>query len=455
MDKSKWKKELKQMGLSDLEIKNALKELEINNNHELVDVYENEPDFFTEIYDKSDLFELQNVSDVKPNELLALKTLDELLEHDKQREKDGFPRRIKIGKMVRPSKNGKQKIVVIPTTWEPKFYHDNSVTTEGEGGSTGGSGQGEEGEVIGEQQAQPQQGEGEGHGAGKGGGGEHEVGTEAYDLGKVLTEKFNLPNLKDKGKKRSLSKFKYDLTDINRGFGQLIDKKATLKRIVKTNIMLGNIVPNSDFSPEDFLLSPQDHVYRIMSREKDYETQAMVFFVRDYSGSMQGAPTEAISTQHMLIYSWLVYQYKNNVETKFILHDTEAKEVPDFDVYHRSNVAGGTKVAPAFSLINKIVEQENLASDYNIYIFYGTDGDDWDSTGKDLIKELNQMIPYVSRIGITVAKNSWGSGTTTVEKTLEKSGLLKQKSDLIRLDSFKSVGVSDDRIIESIKKLIE
>ena len=78
-----------------------------------------------------------------------------------------------------------------------------------------------------------------------------------------------------------------------------------------------------------------------------------------------------------------MYQYQNNVETRFILHDTEAKEVPDFYTYYKSMVAGGTKVAPAFSIVNKIIEEEQLVTDYNIYVFHGTDGDDRDSDGKE------------------------------------------------------------------------
>ena len=53
--------------------------------------------------------------------------------------------------------------------------------------------------------------------------------------------------------------------------------------------------------------------------------KAIVFFLRDYSGSMQGKPTEVVTSQHLFIYSWLMYQYKNNVESRFIVHDTEAK----------------------------------------------------------------------------------------------------------------------------------
>ena len=72
--------------------------------------------------------------------------------------------------------------------------------------------------MIGEQPVRPE-GEGEGTGAGKGKGADHDMESNAYDLGRVLTEKFQLPNLKEKGKKRSLTRYTYELTDKNRGFG--------------------------------------------------------------------------------------------------------------------------------------------------------------------------------------------------------------------------------------------
>lgn len=157
----------------------------------------------------------------------------------------------------------------------------------------------------------------------------------------------------------------------------------------------------------------------------------------------------------MLIYSWLVYQYSGNVETRFILHDQTAKEVPDFYTYHNSTVAGGTNVYPAFELVNKIIEKEQLVRDYNIYVFYGTDGDDWDTDGKQTIEEMKKMISTANRVGITVARNSWGgSGATTVEKYIEGSGLLKQHPDIFKIDSFLANDADENRIIESIKKLV-
>ena len=319
-------------------------------------------------YDYNDLAMLQRMSLAMANCQACLRSLDDLLEKDRQREEDGFPRKIRVGRMIKPGKGGKDRIVVVPTTVEEKFIHDKATPSGENGDASGGSGDGEEGQVIGEQPVHAPE-SGSGTGPGEGEEGPHEMESSAYDLGKILTEKFELPNLKDKGKKRSLTRYTYDLTDRHKGFGQVLDKKATLREIVETNISLGNIPDPSSIDPTGFLIAPSDRIYRILSREKDYESQAMIFFLRDYSGSMQGRVTELIVTQHVLIYSWLLYQYARRVESRFILHDTAAKEVDDFYTYYNSKVAGGTKVVSAYRLVNEIVQNENLARDYNCLLY--------------------------------------------------------------------------------------
>jgi uncharacterized sporulation protein YeaH/YhbH (DUF444 family) len=405
------------------------------------------------IYDFHDLPMLQEFSLALQDYHAGLRSLDELLEKDKQRESDGFPRKIRVGRMVKPGRGGKDRVVVVPTTVEEKLIHDKLTAPEEDEEASGGSGDGQEGEVIGEQPLHAPE-PGSGAGPGKGEEGPHEMESSAYDLGRILTEKFELPNLKDKGKKRSLTRYTYDLTDRNKGFGQVLDKKATLREIVETNISLGNLTDPADIDPTGFLITPSDRVYRILSKEKDYESQAMVFFLRDYSGSMQGKVTELVVTQHVLVYSWLLYQYARQVETRFVLHDTSAKEVDDFYTYYNSKVAGGTKVVSAYKLVNDIVENESLARDYNIYVFHGTDGDDWDTEGKETLPELLNMLRYTSRVGITIAEHA---GTThhgtEVEKYLNNAKLLSEKPELIRLDTIRE-HADEPRLIEGIKRLI-
>ena len=100
----------------------------------------------------------------------------------------------------------------------------------------------------------------------------------------------------------------------------------------------------------------------------------------------------------------------------------------NFQTYYNSTVAGGTQVASAYKLVNKIVEEESLERDNNIYVFHGTDGDDWDTKGDKAFPELEKILDYASRVGITIAENGYGiSGQTEVERYLRKSGLLEEK----------------------------
>lgn len=408
----------------------------------------------TDLYARGD-HAWQALSASAPPPASRLGTLDDLMQRDARREEDGFPRKIRIGRLVKPGRGGKHKVVVVPTTVEEKFLHDNTFAEEvGQPGPAGGSGEGEEGEVIGEQPVRPEPGEGEGAGPGQGEGGPHELESNAYDLGRILTEQFSLPNLEDKGKQRSLTRYVYDLTDRHRGFGQLLDKKATLRQLVETNIGLERIAAGQVPDPADLLISPRDKVYRVLSRERDYEAQAVVFFLRDYSGSMSGRPTEQVVSQHVLIYSWILYQYAGQIETRFILHDTEAKEVDDFYTYYNSRVAGGTKVASAFQLVDEIVRRENLVQDYNIYVFYGTDGDDWDSGGKECLPAIEAVLRYAARLGVTIVEDGFGrSRESEVQKYLQASGLLEKQRGRLRLDVLPAEA-EEPRLIEGIRQLI-
>ncbi|MFP4013805.1 MAG: DUF444 family protein [Chitinispirillaceae bacterium] len=405
------------------------------------------------LYSFNDLSVIMGLKKPSFTAQMGFSTIDELLERDRQREKDGFPRKIRVGRLFKPGQGANDSVVIVPSTVEEKLLHD-SVPDPSQEGEAGGSGQGDEGEVIGEQPIRPEQ-QGDGNGAGEGGGSGHEMESSAYDLGRILTQQFELPNLKDRGTKRALTRYTYDITDKNRGFGQILDKKATLRKVLETNIGLGRVPDDlDDIDTSSLLVSPQDKIYRVLSREKDYESQAMVFFVRDYSGSMAGKCTELVVAQHVLIYSWLLYQYAKRVETRFIVHDTEAREVPDFYSYYNSKVAGGTQVSAAYSLVNEIVEKENLAQEYNIFVFQGTDGDDWDAVGEKALPELKKIMEYASRVGITIAEHSYSAGQKTeVQKYIEDSGLLTEYADYLRMDVIHE-NADESRLIEGIKRLL-
>lgn len=437
-----------------------IKEENAEGKHQIIKQYT--ADKLKDIYSFNDFKTLQNF--YLGHSYNALESLEDLLEREEQRKKDGFHPKIKLGKIARPKKGGGEEFVIIPTAEEEKFYHDlefkntlnNSLylmysddADEEELDAVIGSGKGEEEEIIYEEPL---------YGARNLGGGkkagdeedEHEKGIDPYELGKLLTEKFELPNIKDKGRKKSLTKYTYDLTDKNKKEGQILDKKSTIHQIIKRNIGLGRIKEGEEIDPTKLLVSPKDHIYRILSKEKDYEAQAIVFFLRDYSGSMMGNPTEIIVAQHLLIYSWLVYQYQNRVSSRFIVHDVKAKEIPTFYEYYNLSAAGGTDISSSFSLVNKIVEEENLAQNNNIYVFYGGDGEDGTKRNKSII-ELEKMLKYANRVGITIV-DTW-TDESVFENVLEKSKILERHEELIKLNLL--LGDADqDGLIKGIKELI-
>ena len=78
------------------------------------------PSMSEQIYSPNDMSVLQHMAASVPG-YHSLKSLDELLERDEMREKDGFKRKVNVGKVVKPAGGGKNKIVIVPTTMEDKF----------------------------------------------------------------------------------------------------------------------------------------------------------------------------------------------------------------------------------------------------------------------------------------------------------------------------------------------
>jgi len=384
------------------------------------------------------------------NPFLAMDQLDELLERDRQRERDGFPRKIQVGKIIKPGGgSGNDSVIVVPHTEEDKFRYDDSFEDK----EIGGSGDQKEGEVIGERPIDEEgQGQGEHSNTGGDSPGEHGIEKRSYELGKILSDDLELPNLVEKNKKFYSYKSTYEMTDINKGSGQILDKLRTMTNIVKDNIALGRLHA-SNIKPENFLVNPKSKVYKVLSEERIYESKAVVFFLRDYSASMTGPPTDVVCAIHMMLYSCLVYLYDEQVISRFILHDTEAKEASDFNEYYNASVAGGTQVSSAYELVNKIVEDEGLEKDYNIYIFHGTDGDDWDQKGEYAIPEIQKAMDYANRIGISIARNVYSSGVTEIEIYLAESGLL-EKNDELLMEAFDANEVSEEMIRNHIRKIL-
>jgi hypothetical protein len=96
-----------------------------------------------------------------------------------------------------------------------------------------------------------------------------------------------------------------------------------------------------------------------------------------------------------------------------------------------------------------------LLIDFNIYIFYGTDGDDWDTDGIELNDNLIRLFPISTRVGFTIAKNSWSlNNDTSLEKNLKNYRIAEKYHKEFRMDSFDADNIDKNRLIEFIKILV-
>jgi uncharacterized sporulation protein YeaH/YhbH (DUF444 family) len=119
---------------------------------------------------------------------------------------------------------------------------------------------------------------------------------------------------------------------------------------------------------------------------------------------------EIVRIEAFWIDTWLQSQYKN-LETRYIVHDAQAKEVDAHTFFHLRE-SGGTKISSAFELCLKIVRAEYPVDDWNIYPFQFSDGDNWgtDDT-KHCVEILREgLLPVVNMFCYGQVKSAYGSG---------------------------------------------
>lgn len=109
-------------------------------------------------------------------------------------------------------------------------------------------------------------------------------------------------------------------------------------------------------------------------------TQAVMFCLMDVSGSMGEWEKEMSKRFFMLLYLFLVRNYKR-VDVVFVRHHSIAKEVDEDEFFH-SRETGGTIVSSGLTMIDEIIKDRYPPSQWNIFCCQASDGDNWqgDST---------------------------------------------------------------------------
>jgi hypothetical protein len=299
------------------------------------------------------------------------------------------------GEMI--GRQGKRYVSIpLPQIDIPQFRYGTR-----QGGGVG-QGEGEVGDPIGQGEGQ----EGQGEAGSEPGQHVLEVDVSLEELAQILGEELQLPNIEPRGKKNIISeKDKY--SGIRKtGPDSLRHFKRTYRQALRRQVISG------DYNPENPIIIPirDDMRFRSWKETLMPESNAVIMYMMDVSGSMGTEQKELVRITAFWIETWLRSQYRE-IDIRYIVHDAAAKEVDQQTFYHIRE-GGGTKISSAYKLCNKLIDERYPAEEWNIYPFHFSDGDNWGGGDTRECIELlrKELLPRVNLFSYGQVRSLYGSG---------------------------------------------
>lgn len=276
--------------------------------------------------------------------------------------------------------------------------HDIDIPTFRFGDNSGGvgMGEGEEGQGVG----------------GRAPGGEQEgrhilevdVGLE--ELADMLAEELELPRIQPKGA-HQLTTVKDKYSGVRPvGPASLRHFKRTYREALKRQVAMGQ------YDPDNPVIIPikDDLRFRSWNEVRKPQSNAVIVYMMDISGSMGDEQKELVRLQAFWIDTWLRRNYEG-LDSRYIVHDVTAQEV-DRATFFSVREDGGTRISSAFTEAKSLLDQHYDPNDWNIYLFHFSDGDNSsDADNRSCVELLDkQLLPIVNLFGYVQVKSAYGSG---------------------------------------------
>ncbi|MGN6565879.1 MAG: sporulation protein YhbH [Thermomicrobiales bacterium] len=327
-----------------------------------------------------------------------------------------------------------QKTIKVPirTLDEYRFRFDYSS-----GKHTGaGDGDSQVGDVIGQAgnpRGKGKQGQGPGEAGDAPGADYYEAEISIDELAAMIFQDLGLPNLVEK-RQQELETEAVQFVDIRKtGILPNLDKRRTIKENIKRNAAKGD--------PHFHDVLPDDLRFKTWDQRIEYQSNAVVIAMMDVSGSMGEFEKYIARSFYFWMVRFLRTKYQN-VRIVFISHHTEAKEVTEEEFFHRGE-SGGTQVSSAYDLALHIINERFPPSEWNIYPFHFSDGDNlpWDN---DLCVQLvTKLMAVCNLFGYGEIREGYRGSTSTLMSAYNK----------IRDPKFVAVTISDKKeVYPALKK---
>src|SRR3954453_5529043 len=253
-----------------------------------------------------------------------------------------------------------------------------------------GDGKTRVGDVIGRESRGTGSGTGSGQ-AGQDAGGEYyEAEVNIDEIAALIFEDLQLPFLEEKAKKAIQSKTTR-FNEIRRtGVMANLDKRRMILENIKRNAREEGKARFGGVRKEDLRFKTWEETLR-------YESNAVVLAIMDVSGSMGEFKKYIARSFFFWMVRFLRTKY-DNVEIVFISHHTESREVSEEQFFTQGESAG-TVVSSAYQLALDVIKQRYRPSDWNIYPFHFSDGDNYYSDNEEAVRLADELIATCNLFG--------------------------------------------------------
>jgi len=210
------------------------------------------------------------------------------------------------------------------------------------------------------------------------------------DIVDWLWEEMQLPNLEAKQGRAKEDDWTREGWD-RRGARSRLDKRRSLKESIKRR----GVQSAAGVQPPPF--TDDDLRFRQLARREQPAMQAVVMLLLDVSGSMGERERQISKTFFFWAIQGLQRQYRH-LDLVFVAHTSEAWEFQE-DEFFRVTGTGGTIASSGLRKVREIIDARFSPSQYNIYVFYASDGENFPSDQPQAQAALEDLIDDCNYLG--------------------------------------------------------
>lgn len=217
----------------------------------------------------------------------------------------------------------------------------------------------------------------------------YEAEVTVDQLAELIFADLGLPNLERKTKPE-LTQEGYEFRDVRRhGIMSNIDRRRTLREAIKRARLAGR-----GLRP---VIAKEDLRFRTWEEEPRREANAVVMAMMDTSGSMGAFEKYVARSFFFWMVRFLRTRYRH-VRIVFLAHDTRAREVTEEQFFTKGE-SGGTRCSSVYELALDIIGRRFAPSDYNLYPFHFSDGDNFPSDNQRSLELMRQLVEASAAAG--------------------------------------------------------